>query len=714
MSKNNSWLQLIFAASMMLMLSSCGEQNGQIDALDSSLHNSVDAMLGEKDDPSEFTEVEYFNQKEEGVKYFLGQFKDIPDPEFDPYAPLKIPNQDDVEALFKYLRKYRDSIDLNSPDSEAIKRIIYMNEDGKIDFSRILEKFRFKPIFRDVSFSLENITFNRAKGVPGIKPVRYVSMFKDLIMNNVEFDSVKLEDVDFSGSKLSNVTINDSSFSRTLCHSCEFNNVKITNSTSKDADFSFSSGTLDVVDSHNSYFKATEADFERLNFKGGSLRNSVFINTKNAFADDTEGFNNVEDGADAPATRLKNVGLIYKNAFPGGTAYKIHNIIRAKDFQPIKIEYGLENIIPPETLHAEVRDLFNAMDKGDSKSTIVEKLLTAYKNDPARYPVTQQIENMVKGYVAKLDAVVIPGGLDVEPYFYNANLSPESFYGDQLARLRGKKGIVTEENPIRSILEILLIDHAKQKQLPLLLICRGAHLYNIATGGKMIENLPDLYDNVDFSAHLRFIEKAKDLSTSDAGHRIIQIFDKQGKRSVPVYGNHHQAVDQDALGQGLRTLLVWNMPNDKYISYAMYDQNYAPGAWLVQFHPEVKEEHGGAMSRQLSELNDEIYDSFFDIMGNVSKQQRVPKKEEEQVLTTPSAQTEDSQTNQPPALEQPATNPSTDTPTTTTPSVPSTDKPATIATPSTWMGGVARTRIMPYVVPAIYAYPVYYPIAYAY
>lgn len=689
----------------------------------SDTQDTVDALIAEKDDPKEFSQVEYFSQKEEGIKYFLGQYKDFPDPIVDPNAPLKIPNQDDVESLFKYLRKHVDSLDLGSPDAESIKKKLFMNEDGKMDLNRILNHFRFKPVFRDVSFSIENLTYNRAKGVPGIKPVRYVSMFKNMLVNDVDFDSVKFEDLDWSGSQFKNVRVMNSSFSRTLCLSCEFDNVTFDNSTAKDADFSFSKGAMAFVKSNLSYLKVTDSDFDQISFIDSSLRNSVFINSKNVSMQNVDSFNNVGASFPVSDTRLKNVGLIYKNSFPGGTAYKIHNTIRARELQPIKIEYGLEGIIDGEALKQEVDKMFAAIDHSDDSSSITEKLLSVYKDNKDQYPLTNKIDTMVQGYVKSLDSLIIPGGLDMEPYFYNKNISPNEFYTDQLARLRGKKGIVTEENPIRSMLEVLLLDAASKQQLPLLMICRGAHLYNIVKGGKMIENLPDVYDNVDFGAHLRFIEKAKDLSERDASHKLVKIFEKQGRDAVPVYGNHHQAVDPNALGAGLKTVLVWNLHNDDYIAYALYDQTYAPGAWLVQFHPEVKEELGGAMSRQLSALNTELYDSFFDLM-DMKLGQKVPTETQEPAAVSPKStepamaeeKVKPSAEPSPPAAQQPASTqePSNlEAPTTT-------DEPrqSFVPTPAKSHAPVVHTRQFAsqpaYVTPSMYAYPVMYIPLYVY
>src|SRR5262245_26649914 len=113
----------------LILFTSCA--NNFEDKLQAPFENSVAALtLVSPVDAEEFTKNEYISRKRESVKYFLGEFKDVPDPEFDQNAPLKIPNQEDVEILFKYLRKHIDSLELEGPDPEILKKNIFMNESG--------------------------------------------------------------------------------------------------------------------------------------------------------------------------------------------------------------------------------------------------------------------------------------------------------------------------------------------------------------------------------------------------------------------------------------------------------------------------------------------------------------------------------------------------------------------------------------------------------
>jgi gamma-glutamyl-gamma-aminobutyrate hydrolase PuuD len=590
--------------------------------------NALDDIKSEALDLSEireFTEEEYFDKKLEDIKYFIGQYKDFPDPEFDTNLPLRVPNQEDIENLFKYMRKYIDSLEEGGPNPEAIKQHIFMDENNKIDLNKLLNKFRFKAVFNDLSFSVPSLTYNHAKGVPGVKPIRYTSLFHNIKLDNAEFNNVKLENTDFSGSELNNIKIIDSTFSRALCMRCSLDNINIINSDAKEADFSFSSGTINFENSNLSYLKITDSDFDKLSFNGGTLTNSSFINSGDVDLNDTKVFSNIFDSSTPNSLSLKTVGIVYKNGFPGGTANKVLNILRNQEIQPIKIEYGLEKFVDEEALQNEVVTIIDEVRLLNDKNSISKRFIKKYEENPQNYPNIDKIAKMSQGYINKVQGLIIPGGLDIEPYFFNSELSASSFYDDQRARLKGKKNIEAEEFPIRSTLEIFLIYYAQQKNLPLLLLCRGAHIYNIIKNGMMIENLPDVYDDVNFEAHLRYVDEASNLTTADKEQKLYKLFAKQ-KKPVAVYGNHHQAIDEQTLNSDLKTLLIWKLRRGDYIPYALYDKSYEAGAWLFQFHPEVKEEMGGAMARQLSVMNNQIFDAFFQLMDKPKNSPR-PVKE---------------------------------------------------------------------------------------
>lgn len=77
--------------------------------------------------------------------------------------------------------------------------------------------------------------------------------------------------------------------------------------------------------------------------------------------------------------------------------------------------------------------------------------------------------------LAGLDGIILSGGADVDPSLYDSAGHP-TVYDVDTGRDAG---------------EIEMIRHAIAHNLPLLGICRGAQLLNVALGGTLIEHLPD-------------------------------------------------------------------------------------------------------------------------------------------------------------------------------------------------------------------------------
>jgi putative glutamine amidotransferase len=74
-----------------------------------------------------------------------------------------------------------------------------------------------------------------------------------------------------------------------------------------------------------------------------------------------------------------------------------------------------------------------------------------------------------------LDGLMLPGGEDVEPSRYGEAAHPT----------------VQDVNPARDAFEIALILEAKRRGLPILAICRGIQVLNVACGGTLVQDIPD-------------------------------------------------------------------------------------------------------------------------------------------------------------------------------------------------------------------------------
>jgi len=126
-----------------------------------------------------------------------------------------------------------------------------------------------------------------------------------------------------------------------------------------------------------------------------------------------------------------------------------------------------------------------------------------------------------------LDGIVFSGGADVDPAMYGAEAHPET----DTPQARRDAG------------ELALMQSALERDLPMLAICRGFQLLNVARGGDLIQHLPEQLGHDDhkevpgqFSAHP---VEVKD------GTRLAAAI--RARSAVP--SHHHQAVGK--IGDGL-------------------------------------------------------------------------------------------------------------------------------------------------------------------
>jgi len=85
-------------------------------------------------------------------------------------------------------------------------------------------------------------------------------------------------------------------------------------------------------------------------------------------------------------------------------------------------------------------------------------------------------ENGVAETLDVLDGIVFSGGSDVDPERYGAEPHPET------GHLR----------PERDDAELALLQGALERDMPVLAICRGSQLLNVARGGDLVQHLPEI------------------------------------------------------------------------------------------------------------------------------------------------------------------------------------------------------------------------------
>jgi putative glutamine amidotransferase len=123
----------------------------------------------------------------------------------------------------------------------------------------------------------------------------------------------------------------------------------------------------------------------------------------------------------------------------------------------------------------------------------------------------------------ELDGLLLPGGWDVDP----------SFYGEQ----RDEK--VGDTDPELDETELTLFRQARERQIPVLGICRGQQVINVAMGGSLVQHLED--------------HDARALGRSHLAHTIevdpaSELGKAAGEDEIHVNSLHHQAIKRLADG----------------------------------------------------------------------------------------------------------------------------------------------------------------------
>src|SRR6266566_458820 len=127
-----------------------------------------------------------------------------------------------------------------------------------------------------------------------------------------------------------------------------------------------------------------------------------------------------------------------------------------------------------------------------------------------------------------LDAVIFSGGSDLDPATYGQEPHPET------------NGVLEA----RDRAELAMLEASLARDLPVLAVCRGSQVLNVALGGDLVQHLPDVVGD----------EKHKHTPGTFADHDVrleggTRVHALLGDRA-PVKSHHHQGFGR--LGAGLR------------------------------------------------------------------------------------------------------------------------------------------------------------------
>jgi putative glutamine amidotransferase len=130
----------------------------------------------------------------------------------------------------------------------------------------------------------------------------------------------------------------------------------------------------------------------------------------------------------------------------------------------------------------------------------------------------------------KIDGLMLAGGADIDPSSYGEDAQPETV------------GTVPE----RDQFEIALAREAIERDMPVLGICRGMQLINVALGGTLLQHLPERFGHHEHRRVAGSFDGADhdvDLTDGTLAQRVA------GEAQHVTKSHHHQGIDR--LGEGL-------------------------------------------------------------------------------------------------------------------------------------------------------------------
>ena len=159
---------------------------------------------------------------------------------------------------------------------------------------------------------------------------------------------------------------------------------------------------------------------------------------------------------------------------------------------------------------------------------IPQMYIEAIERAGGRALVVPPSEDGVEGTLDALDGLLLSGGADLDPASYGADPDPAT----------------NNIRPARDRAELALLEGALARDMPVLAVCRGSQILNVARGGDLVQDLPEVIGDEHhretpgtFSQHPVRIEDDSHLGSIASGHG-------------PVASSHHQGFGR--IGEGLR------------------------------------------------------------------------------------------------------------------------------------------------------------------
>lgn len=162
--------------------------------------------------------------------------------------------------------------------------------------------------------------------------------------------------------------------------------------------------------------------------------------------------------------------------------------------------------------------------------------------------------------LSRVDGLILPGGLDIDAHYFNQKMHPACRASD----------------PELDTFQICLVHLAVELKMPVLGICRGAQVINVALGGSLVQDIPSQVSESGIGHKQEVFSYGTDHDVRfDPGSRLYRLFGE----SLCINSRHHQSIDTP--GKGIR-ITAW--APDGVVEGAEHESLPFD---LVQWHPEL-------------------------------------------------------------------------------------------------------------------------------
>lgn len=398
----------------------------------------------------------------------------------------------------------------------------------------------------------------------------YKDCIKGISLSGVDEVCIVASRVHFLFCDFQDIVVHDSVFEYVLIEECDLDYTLFTKSRFSHVVFSDcslkESSFLDVSMDQVSFLKSQlfaalfyDSNLDRVVFKVCNLMESCFLGSQaqalvlqECQADNALFFNTQEglflDEKTSYQMTKPVVGLLLdiKGAAPFASLMRNWCKTQEVSVLPIPVQ---PNYADPALLEEEVLGLLSKMLQEGERGPIPQELLRNAEIDSMIFRIQQKSKEVLQS----CDFLILPGGSDIEPALYGKEQEPHTY---------------TEQNFIRSIIEISLIQEAKDKQIPTLGICRGAQMINVFCGGTLKQHVPGHFGVFH---QMQIVEGHE----TDAAMIFREIFQERGILGLSM---HRQAIDE--VGSDLEVILEVDSVPKALVSQ---DRNF----FLTQFHPEI-------------------------------------------------------------------------------------------------------------------------------